>query len=97
MPSERKIRVRDTEDMFQRDAKRVTDSVLDLPILNGVALTGVALDGSSRVYHRLGRPAVGFIVTWVSDDVNVWATSPGNDQYFNLESTSPATINLWVY
>lgn len=97
MPAERRIRVRDNEDPFQRDAKRVTDLIADVPILNGVALTGVALDGPTRVYHRLGRPASGFIVTWKTADVNVWVVSSGNDQYFNLESTSPATINVWVY
>ncbi len=78
-------------------------SLLDLDILNGgfvdVEFTGSAL--TQRVVHKLGRKYRGYIVVkstggGVSVLVdNVSSTNPKFE--FDLTSSAPAVLRLWVY
>lgn len=93
--------IRDTADRFQRETRDAIRRIQDSPLSGAVVLQDVALDTSTtRVYHRLGRPAVGFLVVDATAEVNVWrdgsfATSP--DAILPLVASAPATVTLLVF
>lgn len=93
--------IRNPEDRFQRDTRDVLNELSSTPLLSGVLVRDVPLSGTTaRVYHNLGRPAVGFLVVDATATVNVWrdatfAASP--NLCIPLVASGSATVSLWVF
>lgn len=100
MPKKPAPSIQDPENRFERDTRDVVKGISSTAILNGVLLKNVALSSStSRVYHNLGRPAVGFIVVDATSEVNVWRDSgvTATSSFLPLVASATATVSLWVF
>lgn len=107
------VRVRDTGDLFQRDTKAAIDNLASSPLLQGRAVEDVTLSGAARkVYHNLGRPAVGWLVTYTETPCAVFKGGNNTNEYIELGAVThdialgvpaliPAplevTVNLWIF
>ncbi len=92
--------IRDTDSQYERENARLVGQVATNPLVAGKAVTGVGVSATStRVQHRLGRPAIGFFMTDCTAAVNVWRDPAGanSTDYFYLLADSTATVNLWVF
>jgi hypothetical protein len=83
------------------DLRKVLNVLLKVPLLDGVAIEGVALTTTAaRVAHKLGRPYRGFLVTARDSKQHVYEESPASarpqDEIW-LVSSADVTVDLWVY
>ena len=94
-------KIHDIEDQFQRETRDAFRQLLLNPLLKGVLLENVNLTtGTTRVAHRLGRPARGFFVVDMTSNQRVWrdgsdTTSP--NVYISLIATAAVTVSLLVF
>ncbi len=98
MKAYRKIKAVNSEvAALQSSVEEALNPVLRAELLNGVAITAVAVTVAGvEVEHKLGRPPIGFLITDIDADANVWRTA-WNSFTITLDATASATINLWVY
>jgi hypothetical protein len=78
----------------------ILNPVIANPIVNGLALTNVALiDGTTIINHTLARKMQGWFVTDINGAATIYrpALSPLNSQTLTLVSSAIVTVNLWVY
>ncbi len=93
--------VQDPNDRFQRETHDIVGALSDSPLLNGVLLRDIELSTTTvRVYHNLGRPALGFIVVDRTADVRVYrdptfAATP--NVAIPLKANTTATVSLWIF
>jgi len=91
------VRVRDPEDLFQRDAKRALDELQGSPLLLGKQVTATLGTTPSRVFHDLGRPVVGFLLAFCEDDTRVWSSGTNGPKFIELTANDTRTVQLWIY
>jgi hypothetical protein len=91
------LRVRDPEDMFQRDTKSALDRVL-ASIASGVLLENVQVTTDpTRIYHNLGQVPRGFLVVYSGTDVRVWVSGDVTTTFMTLDASVATTVSLWVF
>lgn len=90
--------VRDTGDLFQRDAKQVISVINSNPLLNGVLAERVAVDVTVKsVRHSLGRVPKGFILVDSTADIRVWRSGSATATSLPLIANAAATVSLWIF
>ncbi len=84
---------------LQNNVSTVVDSLSIQPLITGTLLKGVVLaTGNNTIYHNLGAPLQGYIVTTVNAPVTIYnAGSSTPDKTLTLHSSGNATINLVVF
>jgi hypothetical protein len=87
------------EDKRALDMRTDLRSLLAAPMLRGAELAGVALPAAAqvRVPHRLGRTPVGWLVTDATVGVPAFYRVSWDDTVIVFQSTTAATVNLWVW
>lgn len=89
----------------ERALKRIETSlneVTDIEIIDGVRLTSVQLSTGSAtaLAHKLGRAPLGWIVTRIRGNANVWDTQDTNkspDKSLILNSSADVIVDLWIF
>lgn len=72
--------------------------ILAIPILQGLALTQVALiNGITTINHLLNRQMTGWFLTDISAAAMIYRSQPFNPTTLVLTSNAACVINLWVY
>ena len=70
-------------------------------LLQGKFLTSVELaNGTTTVFHNLGRPLVGWFVTMIDGAATIYDAQGANtskDQTLVLVSSAAVTVNLYVF
>jgi hypothetical protein len=87
---------------FQENVDVVLKPVLDAQILDGTLLTNISLvSGTTNlVEHKLGREPLGYLVTSVDTNCNVWSSQATNifkTRTLALETSSNCKVSLWVF
>ena len=86
----------------QDNVDEVLRPITIVPILDGVLLTGIALDSTVTNYvsHNLGRTLIGWVLVRVRDDSTVWDAQDSNGNRANtlaLECSADVVVDLWVF
>ena len=98
-------RIRTTDDnirQLQDAADEIFKVIVNKEILDGQLLSGVELVTGSlnRISHKLGRKLVGYLVTSMNANTNVWDSQTDNvtpGLTLDLNCGANVTINLWVF
>jgi len=81
--------------------KALLDPVLANPLLQGRLIENVALsNGTTLINHMLGRALVGWIVTRINAQAQVYDNQNTNNAKtitLSLTSNAAATVSLWVF
>lgn len=87
------------EDRRALDMRTDLRALLGAPLLRGAELVGVALPAAAqvRVPHRLGRTPAGWLVTDATVGVPAIYRVSWDDVAIVFQSTTAATVNLWVW
>lgn len=72
--------------------------LMNVPLINGQQVMQVPLvtGKANQIPHKLGRKAVGYIVTSVSAGALIWNDS-FNDKFVPLYASAACTVDLWVF
>ena len=92
--------VQDSTDRFQRETNTVISDIQRCPLIHGVQVDDVVLSATTaRVFHNLGRPALGFIVVGKTATADVWrdSTVTATNLYLPLKASGSVTVSLWIY
>jgi hypothetical protein len=92
--------VRNPTSQYERENTRIVGELSTNELVNGVMLKDVTIAATStRVTHRLGRPAIGFKVVDATADVRVWRdpAAVNAPDYMYLIASAPETVSLWVF
>lgn len=91
----------------QEAVRRSLDPLVQLPMIQGLTLNNVPLNGSgvsNLIAHKLGRTIQGYFVTWVSGGAIAYpyvdtSTSYDASKFIDLRTSTAGsfTINLWVF
>lgn len=85
-------------DVLSRSVKDYTDQLTKNPLLDGQLIQGINLANSKTVPHSLGRPFIGYIVTFQNTLAVVKsARQPTDLMSIYLESNTPVTVDVWVF
>lgn len=93
--------IRNQEDQFEREVRRIALNFNSQPIVQGTLLTGIALTtATSNVSHTLGRPYKGWIVVDRSAAQHVYRDTTVTDRpelFLPLRAGGTVTVSLWVF
>lgn len=86
----------------QENVASAINSISIQPLVTGNLLASVVLVvGNNTVYHNLGAPLVGWLVTRMRDGYtqlyDMQTTNPTPDKTLVLNSSAPVTIDLVVF
>lgn len=85
-------------DLLQNQWKNILDPIVANPIVQGQALTGIALTTSATtVPHKLGRTQQGWFVTDLSAAATIYRTGDFNNANMVLTASAACTVSLWVF
>lgn len=100
-PPKRIPRVRDPENLFERDARGIFDGLSRTEIMQGQLVVDVDIaTTSTQVAHRLGRIPKGFLVVDLTADSRIYrdtAVTTERTTYLYLKATTATTVSLWVF
>lgn len=68
-----------------------------IPFINGNAVNGVTVSGTTAVNHGLGRQAQGYFITSSSVAVPISNDSFSGTTTITLHATVSTVVNLWVF
>jgi len=93
--------IRDAEDIYQRENRKIAGQYNSQPLANGILIKGITLSSTTkRVSHQLSRPYAGFIVVDQNAQADVWRdasdTSRPQDA-IPLKASANVTVSLWVF
>lgn len=72
--------------------------VLNNEINQGMQLTNISLSiGANKINHLLSRKQIGWIITDLNANANIYRSEPLNDKTLVLTSDSNCIISVWVY
>lgn len=77
--------------------KSLLDPLLANPILNGIPLSATLINGSTTIYHGLGRTPVGWIILNVNAPATIYNPNPFTATTFTLVSNIACNVYLWVF
>ncbi len=84
--------------LMQTNWRATLNPIIALPILNGVALTNVALiDGATIINTLLARMQQGWLITDINAAATVYRSAPFNNLTLTLTASAACTVSLWVY
>jgi hypothetical protein len=85
--------------LLQTQWAALLNPVLANPILQGLQLTGIKLLANTPfvINHLLSRNQIGYFITDITSNANVWRTAPLNNKTLTLEASANTTLALWVY
>lgn len=85
-------------DQWQTQWKSILDPVIAEDLINGHAISGVALiNGTTTVNHLLGRKMLGWFITDIDAGTTVYRSQALNATTLTLTAGANCTCNLWVY
>ncbi len=73
--------------------------IITNPIVDGIILSGITLvSGNNVINHKLGRPIMGYILIRNNALVTIYDSNTAQPNLtFNLISSGPATVSLYVF
>ncbi len=83
-------------DQVQQNIIDFINQFRDVPLLDGIAIKNIELDGSVQVVHKLGRVPQGYIVTKKNGNASVW-NGEINERTLDLLASGNIVIDIWVY
>jgi len=86
----------------QENVEQTFKQILTNPLINGVLLRDVQLTTGSTnlVQHKLGRKALGYIVTKRSANATVFdadSKTVVEQNFLKLSTSANVTVDLWVF
>lgn len=83
---------------IQDNVGTLLNEVAAVPILQGNAVRGVALPKATAVdiAHRLGRPWVGYVITYQDQPTTIYVSSTANRDRFLTLTADLAAVNIDV-
>lgn len=85
-------------DVLARAVRDYTEPLTRNPLLDGQLIQGVNLVTSKEVPHNLGRPWIGYIITYSSTLATFKSTRKATDsQFIYLEANTPVMVDVWVF
>ena len=97
-------KIQSTDDVTNRIQDQLISKmnpVLSNQLTNGSLLTSISLNsGSNTVNHKLGRKLVGWFVTRLRANVQIWDSQDGNkndSQTLLLNASGSVTVDIWVF
>ena len=94
-------RLREPEDLFQRDTRTALESVARSEVGQGVFLADVAIGTTTtRISHTLGRVPKGWKVVDITADSRVFRDATITTEratFLYLKATTAVTVTLWIF
>jgi hypothetical protein len=85
--------------LHQTSWKAAITPVIQNELNQGLLITNVALSANTplAINHMLSRLQIGWQLTDITTNSNIWRTQPFNSSTLTLESSADTTISLWVF
>lgn len=97
----RRVRSQDKDTQSLQDAVAlVFQDLQSRELIDGQIISGVVINGTKTVDHKLKRKPNGYLVIFKDADVNIWDSQNSNTLQAStliLNSSGPASISLWVF
>jgi len=78
--------------------RQILNSFKSQFILNGNLITNQALKiGANVIYHNLGQPQRGWIITDIDGAAEIYRSQPFNSKTLTLTSNAAVTVSLWCF
>ena len=89
-------------DQLQKNIEQAINPIINSQIVDGILLKDVCLEAlkANLVTHKLGRPALGYIVVRKRADSRIWDIQDDNinkSTTIAITCSHNVTVDLWVF
>ena len=86
-------------DQMQKNIVGLVNNITKNPFLDGVLIQNVDLSATQKaVPHKLNRAYVGFFITNINANANVWVSASDDKAAFiKLTASGTCIVDIWVF